>query len=255
MPTNFRAPQQPQREALQKSYLILKYAHDTAESFLDAFDKVRRARNAGRGATRDEEQDLLRAMVVFAGAGIDAMTKQLIRDALPVMVSALPNARARIERLGARHLRRGGAEAADDDAGALAAVNPQRLAKVLLADNPRSGLVELLVDDLTAGSLQSVDELYRVLSYLGLEPKALDANEAALRKVFDCRNRLIHEMDIDFDQPNRNRFSRRKDDMVEYAGTLLGAANSILNGVDEQLGGSRRVARRRAGTRSESAVS
>lgn len=237
MPIQFAAPTPPKTEATQKSYFILKYAHDTAESLLEAFGTVRRARSAGRGASRDEEQDLLRAMVVFAGAGIDSMTKQLIRDALPAMVSDLPGTRERIERFVVRHLRRSSAEPIDDDAAPLDAVNPQRLAKILLADNPRAGLVELLVSDLTAGSLQSVEELYRVINYLGLKPQSLEVDEQDLRTVFQCRNRLIHEMDIDFDQRNRNRTSRGREVMVGYAGTLLKASNMILKGVDDQLAG------------------
>jgi hypothetical protein len=93
----------------------------------------------------------------------------------------------------------------------------------------------MLVDDLTSGSLQSAAELYRILDYLGLDKKTMDVTDQALRKVFDCRNKLIHEMDIDFGQPNRNRFPRRREDMVEFAGTLLKASSNILDGVDAQL--------------------
>lgn len=230
----FPPPHQAKHDATQNSSLILKYAHDTAESLLEAFGNVRKARSA-KGTPTDEEQDLLRAMVVFAGAGIDSMTKQLIRDALPVMVATLPQARRRIERLGARHLRRSGADLEDDHDSPLQTVNPQRLIRILFAESPRMGMVELLIDDLTAGSLQSDAELYRILNYLGLEPKSLGPDQEELREVFDCRNRLIHEMDIDFQQPNRNRFPRRRNDMVGYAGTLLNASNSILKGVDDQL--------------------
>ncbi len=234
MPAQFPSPPQPKHDATQKSYLILKYAHDTAESLLEAFVRVRQARKA-LGTPRDEEQDLLRAMVVFGGAGLDSMTKQLVRDALPSMVATLPEARARIERLGARHLRRGGLDAEDDDGAPLQTVNAQRLARVLLADSPRAGLVEMVVGDLTAGSLQSVPELYRITQYLGLEGKSLGVSESDLREVFDCRNRLVHEMDIDFSQPNRNRFPRRKNDMVKYGGALLTVSSGILRGVDRQL--------------------
>jgi hypothetical protein len=230
----FPVPHQPKDPAVWSAYLILKYAHDTAESLLQAFTDVRKARNA-KGAPRDEEQDLLRAMVVFAGAGIDSMTKQLIRDALPPLIAKSSEARNRIEKLVSRHLRRGPSdgEAPLDDS--LMLVNPQRLAKVLLAENTRSGITEMLVDDLTSGSLQSAAELYRILDYLGLDKKTMDVTDQALRKVFDCRNKLIHEMDIDFGQPNRNRFPRRREDMVEFAGTLLKASSNILDGVDAQL--------------------
>jgi hypothetical protein len=138
----FVVPKQPKHSGALSSYLILKYAHDTAESLLQSFADVRTARNA-KGAPTDEEQDLLRAMVVFAGAGIDSMTKQLIRDTLPILVAGSSQARNRIERLGARHLRRGSGEEDDAVGEGLQTVNPQRLAKILLADSPRAGMTEM----------------------------------------------------------------------------------------------------------------
>jgi len=230
----FQAPTQPKHDATQKAYLILKYANDSAESLLNAFDEVRKARGAF-GTPTNKEQDLLRAMVVFAGAGMDSMTKQLIRDALPVMVTTLSPARESIEPLLARHLGRGSIETSPEGAGAL---DPKRLARVLLADNPRVGLAALIIDDLTAGSLQSVEELLRAIAYFGLKPEHLQTERTTLKRIFDCRNEIIHEMDVDFEQPNRNRYPRRKSDMVEFASVLLGVSSRVLNGVDKQLIGS-----------------
>lgn len=231
----FSPPDAVSHDATQSSYLILKYAHDTAESLLEAFSSIRSARHA-MGTPTDEEQDLLRAMVVFAGAGIDSMTKQLIRDALPVMASTLQTTRARMEKLGARHLQRAvSLDTGQDDSESVLTINPQRLVKVLFAETPRAGMLELLVSDLTAGSLQSAGELYRVLDYLGVDKHSIGPTEKELREVFDCRNSLIHEMDIDFSQPNRNRFPRPKTHMVRYAKTLLSASKAILKSIDDQL--------------------
>ena len=235
MPNTFPAPVAPKHDEAQRAFDILRYAHDTAESMLETFTAVRTARNA-KGTPTDEEQDLLRAMVVFVGAGVDAMTKQLVRDALPVLVERSPESRTRIERLVARHLQRSsGDDEGDGLEGDLQAVNPRRIAKVLLAESPRAGVAELLVDDLTAGSLQSASELYRVAGYLGLEKGQFGVADSDLREVFECRNRLIHELDIDFSQPNRNRFPRRREDMVKYAGALLTVSETILAEVDRQL--------------------
>ncbi|GMV85096.1 MAG: hypothetical protein AMXMBFR80_09530 [Dehalococcoidia bacterium] len=225
------APAKPKSEPLQRSYLILKYAHDTAAALLKAFND---SRNGKRGTPTDEQQDLLRAMVVFAGAGLDSMTKQLVRDALPGILEHLPDRRADMERLVARHLRRASV-AATDELGDDGGLNPQRLARILLADSPRVGVAEMLVSDLTAGSLQSASELFRVASFLGVEQKMLDASEKDLKAVFDCRNQIIHEMDIDFTRPNRNRFSRTRADMVKNASLLLDVAGKLLGRVDSVL--------------------
>jgi NADH dehydrogenase FAD-containing subunit len=39
-----------------------------------------------KGTPTDEKQDLLRAMLIFATAGLDSMVKQLITDALPSVI-------------------------------------------------------------------------------------------------------------------------------------------------------------------------
>ena len=70
----------PSCSQCERSHLILSHAHETAAALLAAFRKVKSPR---AGATTDEEQDLLRAMLVFACAGLDSMLKQLIRDTLP----------------------------------------------------------------------------------------------------------------------------------------------------------------------------
>ncbi len=233
MPKGFVPPDDPKCGATENSYLILKYAHDTAESLLDTFVQVRTARRA-KGTPRDEEQDLLRAMVVFAGAGIDSMTKQLVQDALPEMVERLPEIRKRIERLGLRHLRRSGGDSEGDDT-APRTISSKLLIKLLLAESTRAGMVELLVEDLTAKSLQSVDQLYNVVEYLGLSPSSLGVMKDDLQEVFHRRNQVIHEMDIDFKQKNRNRYPRRKEDMISLTRTLLEASNNILNSVAKQL--------------------
>src|SRR5271154_1117008 len=81
----FPHPQNPQRDACQDAHVILCNAHDAVRSFLDTFETVRKARKA-KGMPTDEEQDLLRAMVLFAGAGLDSTVKQLIRDSLPAII-------------------------------------------------------------------------------------------------------------------------------------------------------------------------
>ncbi len=60
-----------------------------------------------RGMTTDEEQDLLRAMLVSAASGLDAMTKQLIREALPIIIQIGKEALAELEKFVTRRLRDG----------------------------------------------------------------------------------------------------------------------------------------------------
>jgi hypothetical protein len=177
-------------------------------------------------------------MLVFAGAGLDSMTKRLIEDALPSLVEHSASQRQQLERLVARHFRGSPADVGspgDGLAGDGGAISPTRMARILMSDNPRGGLTSLLVEDLTAGSLQSAAELYRVGGYLGFTAQHLAVTEQQLREVFDCRNKVIHEMDINFDAVRRNRNRRLRDDMVRYTQTLFTAGKNLLARVDANL--------------------
>lgn len=229
-PAVFSAPKQPKSDELKRAFFILKYGHDTAESLIRTYDLSYQSRG-GKGRPTDEEQDLLRAMVVFAGAGLDSMTKQMIRDSLPRLVDDVPATRAKVQELVVRHLR--GAAVSDDLV--TSPIDPARLATILMADNPRGGIVEMLIRDLTAGSLQSGQELFRVATYLGVPAATFEAKPEDLKKVFDARNQIIHELDIDFAQKNANRRPRTRQQMVDDASMLLAVAGRFLARVDTLL--------------------
>jgi hypothetical protein len=209
-----------------KARLILKHAHDSARAFLLAFAGVRKLRDAKRGAPTDEEQDLLRAMVVFAAAGLDSMVKQLIKDTLPDLIRLNESVRKGLEGFVARELRGDSATTAGN----------QFLARILVSESQRDQLIDEYVVDLTGASLQSADELVRAANALGLEPRSVGINPRALRPLFvEVRNRIIHELDIDFDHPNRNRKSRSRRDMTRGANTLLEIGEKVLVAVEQTL--------------------
>lgn len=84
-----------------RAQITLVHAVQTSTRFLGFFDQARRG---ARGTTTDDQQDLLRSMFVFAMAGLDATTKQLIRDALPVLVLVSARAEKRLEEFATKRL-------------------------------------------------------------------------------------------------------------------------------------------------------
>lgn len=212
----------------RRSYLILQYAHESAAAFLDAFDVVRRARGAGRGAATDEEQDLLRAMVVMAAAGLDSMLKQLIRDALPTMAPAITEVREGLEGFVARRIR------GDSESGQFSAGSYKFLARVLTGESVQQRVIDEYVLSLTGSSLQSPDEVKKAANALGLG-STVEIDLRQLKTIFDVRNKIIHELDIDFEAQRRNRSSRTVATMTEHANCLLETADEILVGVGELM--------------------
>ena len=71
-----------EHEETSKAKKVVNHAKDSVRGFLDAFTAVRAHRNAERGAPTDEDQDLARAALVFAAAGLDSCIKHLIKDSI-----------------------------------------------------------------------------------------------------------------------------------------------------------------------------
>jgi len=175
----------------EQARLILQYTHESAQALLNAFQLSRHTRGATTGTSTDEEQDLLRAMLVMATSGLDSATKQLIRDALPQLIEVDDEVRAGLEEFVRRTIR-GDVQELETKAGTAF------LARILAAKDQQRQVIEEYIRDLTKGSLQSHRELARTAKALGLDPKELGITESALKPIFDVRNKIIHELDINF---------------------------------------------------------
>ncbi len=208
-----------------KASLIVEYAHITADSMLDAFQTLRQARQA-KGTPTDEEQDILRSMLVFAGAAIDSSAKQLARDCLPVLARDGGETREKLEDFSSRRLRGMG----DSDSA------NRFMVRVLMHQNAEEAFIDEFVNDLTSGSLQSVEGLHRICEAFGILSKTISKQIRELRPVFEARNDIIHEMDMDFESKNRNRRSRTRAQMVNWTNTALAMAEHIVDEVDARVG-------------------
>jgi hypothetical protein len=68
----------------------LRVAHDTLQGIFDSLHAVRvaaRVDKDARGRLNEGEVDLLRSAVVLAGAGMEAVIKRLVTDALPMILA------------------------------------------------------------------------------------------------------------------------------------------------------------------------
>lgn len=210
-----------QQEFTRRSYQIVQYAHESAKALLEAFYVVKSQRPASRGAATDEEQDILRAMLVTASAGLDATLKQLFRDALPPLMEHDTAVKSRLETFVERTLKKTGLSGDES--------RPYKfVAKALTAKSPVEYLVESYVYDLTGSSLQSSDELFKACAALGIEASAVLLDRSRLDSVFQVRNDIVHEMDIDFTEARRNRHPRAISTMVDYSNYLLEIAERVV---------------------------
>ena len=217
------------QEETQKAATILKYTRDSAKSLLEAYELMRGKRGAARGMTTDAEQDVLRAMLVMAAAGLDGMVKRLIRDSLPKLVNKDGRVKNGLEKFIAQQIR-GDTDVLESRVGA------KFLASVLSSPRPQKRVIEAYIRSLTGGSLQSADELMKVTAAFGLEPAAIGIEPEQLKGIFDIRNKIIHELDIDLEGDRRKRNLRAQQDMADGTDKLLGVGLRLLTEVDGKLG-------------------
>lgn len=220
--------------------MILRYTHESSQAMLRAYRLARLVRGWQReeegsvttrelrGMSTDEEQDLLRSMVVTAASGLDSMTKQLITDALPKILDTDDQARNNLEKFLHRRLRTEEDEA-DLRSGA------SLLARVLASKQPQDTVISEYLKSLSRGSLQAVEELRKIVSAFGIDWNDLNVDSEALREIFLIRNKIIHELDVNFDAPIRNRNVRSETRMRGYTNTLLSGAQRLLTAVARKL--------------------
>jgi hypothetical protein len=215
-------PAQSTSDLCEDAHFILRSAHDAASSFLDTFGRVRETRKA-KGTPTDEEQDLLRAMLLFATAGLDSMVKQLITDALPRIIDKDAGATEMFKQYVERRLEKNDR------------LDRRFLADIIADPSPRKRMLDRLVVDLTSKSLQSTEQLLKTAAFFNIPSDAVCDSPANLTDIFNARNQITHEMDVDFEQSNRSRRPRARDTMTTFANEIFKIAGNFLAEVDRRL--------------------
>ncbi|MEL6797615.1 MAG: HEPN domain-containing protein [Planctomycetota bacterium] len=219
-------PYKAKHSCLTASSHVYDYALSTCQSVLDRFDADTAARGVGKPNT--SEQDLLRSAIVFAASGLDSCLKYAIRDSLEELIQVDDHCKAKFEEFVDRRLKNAveGSSSARRD-----------IARTLVQPDPRPYWIESMIRSLVGDSLQSVDELVKLLNTLGLSTtlKQVKDRSARLKNVFHARNQIIHELDVDFTKQQKRRRSRKRPEAIEAAVDLLSVARKSLEEIDLKL--------------------
>ncbi len=113
--------------------------------------------------------------------------------------------------------------------------NYKILADVIGDMNPHRRMVELYVESLTSNSLQSKDAILKIGAAFDIKSEDLTNDPAVLAETFNARNKIVHEMDVNFEHPSRNRTPRSRKEMVAYTNRVFRVAKSFLLGVDKKI--------------------
>ncbi|MGH8273020.1 MAG: HEPN domain-containing protein [Gammaproteobacteria bacterium] len=215
------------KERMTKAALIYKYAHTSATSLLAAFDDAKTKRGNVRGVLTDQEQDILRAALVMACAGLDGSLKQGIRDCLEHLLTTESAVRDGFEKFIRKRI--GGENDILETGG-----GAKFLARILSDSSPRKRLIEDYIRELTGESLQSTEEVMRTTAALGINYKELNLDIERLKEVFKLRNKIIHELDINLEAPKRKRKVRSQTDLLDSADFTLSVTRTILRALNRK---------------------
>ncbi len=213
---------------LKNAVVVYQNARKSVTAFCTYFDDTK----IGRGATTDQEQDILRAMLLFATAGLDAVAKQLIKDVLPEVIMKDIGAHTEFEKFLERRIRKG---SVDVEPGKKDSLDIKFLSKVLASRKPRQIVIDDLLRTLTGDSLQSKEQLLKVAAHFAITAKEIVQDQKLVKTIFEVRNQIAHEMDINLGARNRNRWPRKYEDMTGYACEILSVARKFVLAVNSKI--------------------
>ena len=206
----------------QNARMVLIHAKSSSESFIEALGVVRKAREAGKGPPTNAEQDLARASLVFAAAGLDSCIKHLMKESLETLADCDEKVRGGFVKFTKKVV--------SDE-------SPDRLVRALLEDSPKAALLDSYIYELTGSSLQSFDEIIKAAGALGISEKDIVKSKSEITRIFKMRNQIIHELDVVFDAGagKRQRNSRARSKLEQDSKLLIEIAEIFLDQVETKL--------------------
>jgi len=208
---------EPKATELEKSHLIIKECVLTLNSLLSIHDEIK---------DENEKEDLLRAMFVFATGGLDSLIKQAIKDALANLIEVNEGANSMFETFVGKEIQD---KKSDDNR-----IDSKLMAKLLTSHDPRVELKKRLAYHLTSNSLQSKDQILKVVSFFDIPSNSIVNDFQALHDIFLERNKIIHEMDINF-EGDRSRNKREVESTVSSINTLLELGDKFIIEVENRI--------------------
>jgi hypothetical protein len=201
------------------AYSILCSTHETVTSLYNIYKTLINQKDQDK--ITEQEQDLLRAILIFATSGIDSMIKQLIRDSLPLIIQNDAGAANIFSSFIEKEISK------KDE------LNIRLLTSALICGTPKDHFIEYMIRNLTSNSLQSKDELLKIASYFNIPSIVLTKDINLLKEIFDVRNQIAHEMDFDYRIQGRRR--REESVMISYTNEILRISQVFLHEVDKKL--------------------
>ena len=204
---------------------ILLKSHETCKHFLSIYDNLN---NSTKGKPTDKNQDLLRAMLVFASSALDVILKSLVRKNLKNCIDKKDQSRESFGKFVKRSIGR-------SVSSRNFYVDVDFLAEIISEENGRDLLIKKYVDKSISESLQSKGKIIEISSMLGIEiSKNENINVDDFQEIFKVRNEIIHQMDVSRNSDDhRKRIQRKRDDLVEHTNKIFSLIEFFIININE----------------------
>ncbi len=202
--------------SLKKSLQILEWVKRSVVSLKETFKKLR---GQSSWTTTDSQQDILRAMLIFSCAWLDALFKQVFKDTLKILVEKDEWIKDELQKFLERKIK--------DEKNWI-----EIMSWCLLSDNPKLYIINSRWKDLWASSLQSQSQILEIHQKMNV--KILDKQIIEeLEILFKDRNHIIHEMDMIFGKKNRRQ--RTQPITYKQVEVLLKIWDNFLTEIDKKI--------------------
>jgi hypothetical protein len=215
--------------SVHRSQRYLAAAYDAVANLIEeTYPALRNKREGSRGRLTHAEQDVFRAAVIFAGAGVDTVFKEALRGCVTLQIESSTGAREKYLEFVTNYIQ---------DAGA---ISPKRLALLLTSFDSSQDLKAAYIESLTGSSLQSQQQVTKALAALGLQDERdLFKDSVKLNPLFRVRNQIAHEMDMTpasvSGRGARSRHERSMSTYVEMCHGGLNYCQRVLNRLEAVL--------------------
>lgn len=216
-----------------RAHLVHNRTITALTNFHTLYELTLQSGDADDPSQLDSAQDLLRAMLLFACSGLDAVVKQLIEDSLSHVLEHDSGAQREFQKFVERRLKRT-ATNEDSERGGGGAFDAGLLAQLLVSFDPRSSLIANLKYHLSSDSLQSRDQLLKVAAHFAITREEIMKKPEQTKRAFDVRNQIVHEMDIDLDAGNQRR-ERTYPVMAQLCENIISMSSSFIDEVGKKI--------------------
>ena len=221
-------PPSGQCPQIRRPWRYLDATHKSVTGLLDSFNLVRTttvtANATAKGRLGSDQEDLLRAALVFTSSGLDACCQQLVREAAQDLID------------------RGGTAATQFrlylDGELQGTKAPDGFLDAITAPDPRRQLIDRYVEAKTTASFQGSSDLQkRVRDLLGIPNQKLPKTRfMALDDFFTARNDIVHQ--LDYVDPASTSVSRNRKSATKVAtecGQVLALIADLIHATADLL--------------------